>query len=351
MEASNGARVTGRERFVAAVEGRKTDRPPVWIMRQAGRYLPEYREVRSRHSFTEMYKRPDVATEVTLQPIRRFGMDAAILFSDILVIPEAMGLPLDFPEGGPVFSRTVRTKDDVAALKPVDPHASLGFVKEALVNLRRELGEKTALVGFAGAPYTLAAYMIEGKGSKTWENVKRAEYGDPALFETLLDKLTDAIGDYLVMQVEAGADAVQLFDSWGGNLTPAAYERFALPRAKRIFDRVRKAGGRSIHFVLGSSGWLELAASAGADVTGIDWHISMADAVRRLGPSARVQGNLDPLALFAPPDRIAEEARAIVAAGRGAAGHVFNVGHGVIPATPIAGVEALVAAIDATRKS
>lgn len=341
--------MTGRERFIRAVEGKPVDGPPIWMMRQAGRYLPEYRAIRANHTFTEMYKQPDVATEVTLQPIRRFGMDAAILFSDILVVPEAMGLPLDFPEGGPVFNRTVRSADDLRALRPVDPQKDLGFVREALVALRRELGDETALIGFAGAPYTLASYMIEGRGTKTFEHIRRMSYAAPELLEALLDRLTDAVIDYLVMQVEAGVDAVQVFDSWGGNLTPAAYERFALPCARRIVEAVRKAGGRSIHFVLGSGALIELSAAAGADVVGVDWHVSLDSAIDRIGPSHCVQGNLDPLALFAPEDEIARQAGDIIAAGRRARGHVFNVGHGVIPATPIPGVEALVAAVRAAR--
>lgn len=342
--------MTGRERFIAAVEGKPVDRPPIWLMRQAGRYLPEYRAIRSQHSFTEMYKRPEVAIEVTTQPIERYGMDAAILFSDILVVPEAMGLPLEFPEGGPRFARTVRTLEEVEALQPVDPHQQLSFVKEALVGLRRKLGDETALIGFAGAPYTLAAYMIEGRGSKSWEHAKRMEWGSPDVMEALLDRLTDAVADYLVMQVEAGADAVQLFDSWGGNLTPDQWERLELPRLQRIVQRVKAAGGRTIVFVLGSSGFLDRVARVGADVTGVDWHISMDDAVDRLGPEARVQGNLDPLSLFAPPERIAQEARRIVAAGRRARGHVFNIGHGLIPQTPLEGVGALVDAVRATAR-
>ena len=334
--------MTGRERFIATIEGRNEGAPPIWLMRQAGRYLPEYREVRSRHTFTEMYKSPDVAVEVTLQPIRRFGFDAAILFSDILVIPEAMGLPLDFPDGGPVFARTVRTAEDVHALRPVDPEKDLGFVQEALRILRKELAEETALVGFAGAPYTLASYAVEGRGSKTFEHVKTMEYREPERFQQLLDRLTDAVIDYLVMQVRAGCDAVQLFDSWGGNLTPPAFQQFALPCARRIFDAVRRAGGRSIYFVLGSAGMMELVAQSGADVIGIDWHISMPDAIRRVGTDRVVQGNLDPLALNAPPARIEAMARDLVIEGRAARGHIVNVGHGLIPSTPIEGVEALV---------
>ena len=334
--------MTGRQRFIAALEGRPVDRPPVWLMRQAGRYLPEYRAVRAHHSFTEMYKTPDVATEVTLQPVRRFGLDAAILFSDILVVPEAMGLPLDFPEGGPRFSRTVRTAAEVAALKVIEPERDLSFVREALVQLRRELAEETALVGFAGAPYTLACYAVEGEGTRHFEAIKRLEYREPEVLHALLDRLTDALIAYLVMQVKAGADAVQLFDSWGGNLTPEAFATFALPRARRIFDAVRQAGGRSIYFVLGSAGFLELVKQAGADVVGVDWHVSLSDAVVRLGPDTVVQGNLDPLALQAPPARLAAEVRRIAEAGRAARGHVFNVGHGLLPSTPLEGVEALV---------
>jgi uroporphyrinogen decarboxylase len=218
-------------------------------------------------------------------------------------------------------------------------------VKTALTQLRRELGDETALIGFAGAPYTLASYAIEGGGSKTFEETKRMEYRAPELLEALLDKLTVAVTDYLVMQVKAGVDAVQLFDSWGGNLTPDAYRRLALPRAKRIFDAVRAAGGRSIHFVLGSAGFLEMARAAGADAVGIDWHVTLGDAITRVGRDTVVQGNLDPLALQGPPAKIAAEVKRLVEAGRQARGHVFNVGHGLIPSTPLEGVEALVTAV------
>lgn len=347
---SRRSELNGRSRFIAAVEGKPVDRPPVWLMRQAGRYLPEYRAVRKDHTFTEMYKQPDVAIEVTLQPIRRFGFDAAIVFSDILVVPEAMGLPLDFPEGGPVFARTVRSRDEVEALSPVDPDGSLGFVRDSLVGLRKELGDETALIGFAGAPYTLATYMVEGRTSRSFEHIKTLEYRDPETLEALLDRLTDAVIDYLVMQVRAGVDAVQLFDSWGGNLTPDAFERFVLPRARRIFDAVRAAGGRTIHFVNGGSGLLERIATAGADVTAIDWHVNLDEAIARVGSDKVVQGNLDPLALQAPPAEVERRVREICEAGRKARGHVFNVGHGLIPSTPIAGVEALVKAVQESSR-
>jgi uroporphyrinogen decarboxylase len=310
-------------------------------MRQAGRYLPEYRELRARHSFTRLYREPELASEVTLQPIRRFGLDAAIVFSDILVLPEAMGIPLDFPEGGPVLGRTVRAREEVESLRRVEPEEDLAFVADALRLLRRELGDETALVGFSGAPYTLASYMIEGRGSHSFESARRMEYREPELLDALLDRLTDAIADYLVMQVRCGVDAVQLFDSWGGNLTPEGYARLAAPRAKRIVDAVHAAGGRIIHFVLGAAGFLEQLRGAGADVVGIDWHQPLGDAIRRLGPGQAVQGNLDPLALQAPAAQVRRTTRRIVEAGRSAAGHVFNVGHGLVPSTPIAGVEAV----------
>lgn len=343
--------MTGRSRFIAAVEGKPVDRPPLWIMRQAGRYLPEYRAIRSKNTFTEMYKNPDVATEVTLQPIRRFGMDAAIFFCDILVIPEAMGLPVDFPTGGPVFSRNVRSQEDVDGLKTVDPEKDLWFVKDTLTQLRQELGDETALIGFAGAPYTLATYAVEGQGSRAFEHIKTMEYRSPELLEQLLDKLTDALIDYLVMQVKCGVDAVQLFDSWGGNLTPEAYERFALPRAKKIFDAVREAGGRSIHFVNLGGGLLELYSQAGSDVVAVDWRSNLNQAIDRIGTDKVVQGNFDPLAFQAPKEEIHRLANEIISAGRRARGHIFNVGHGVIPSTPIAGVEALVEAVQASAKS
>jgi uroporphyrinogen decarboxylase len=343
--------MNGRQRFVAALEGRRVDRPPMWLMRQAGRYLPEYRAVRQGHTFREMYTTPEVAVEVTLQPIRRFGFDAAILFSDILVVPEAMGVALDFPEGGPVFGRQVRTAADVASLRAIDPTKELGFVRDAIVRLREELGEETALIGFAGAPYTLASYLVEGRGSKDFLETKRLEYREPELLEALLDKLADATAEYLVMQVKAGVDAVQLFDSWGGNLTPESWVKFALPRARRIFDAVRAAGGRSIHFVLGSGGFLERLKAAGSDAIGIDWHLELSDAIARLGADTVVQGNLDPISLQAPPAEVEKRVRKIVEQGRAAKGHVFNVGHGLVPSTPIEGVEALVRAVRAAGEA
>lgn len=333
--------MTGRERFIAAVEGKPVDRPPVWLMRQAGRYLPEYRALRERYTFSEMYRRPDLATEVTLQPIRRFGFDGAILFSDILVVPEAMGIPVDFPNGGPVLSKTVRTRADVDALIGSDPRESLGFVRDALVSLRKELGSETALLGFSGAPYTLACYAVDGTSEHDFIETKKLEWKDPAAFEALLDKLTDFIAEYLVMQVEAGADVVQLFDSWGGHMSPAQWRRYGLPRAKRIFDRVKAAGGRTIHFVLDSGPFLESVAEAGSDVVGIDWHVPFEDAVRRVGGTKTLQGNLEPYMLMGATDAVVENTRALVEAGRGARGHILNVGHGVTPHTRIECVQAL----------
>jgi uroporphyrinogen decarboxylase len=333
--------MTGRERFIAAVEGKPVDRPPVWLMRQAGRYLPEYRALRERFTFSEMYRKPELAIEVTLQPIRRFGFDGAILFSDILVVPEAMGIPVDFPNGGPVLSKPVRTRADVEALLKVDPREKLGFVRDALLGLRKELGNETALLGFSGAPYTLACYAIDGTSEHDFIETKKLEWKDPALFEALLDKLTDTVAEYLVMQVEAGADVVQLFDSWGGHLAPDEWRKYALPRAKRIFDRVKAAGGRTIHFVLDSGTFLESVAEAGSDVVGIDWHTPFPDAVRRVGQTHSLQGNLEPYMLVGSPENVVEKTRQLVQAGRNARGHILNVGHGVTPHTRIDCVEAL----------
>jgi len=340
--------VRGRERFIAALEGRPVDRPPVWLMRQAGRYLPEYRAVRAQHSFQEMYRRPELATEVTLQPIRRFGFDAAILFSDILVVPEAMGLPVEFPEGGPVFAHTVHTQADVEALHDLR-EGSLAFAIEAVAGLRRALGDETALVGFAGAPYTLAVYSIEG-GSDSFKEIKRLEYAEPRVLEALLDRLTDAVIFFLRRQIAAGADAVQLFDSWGGNLAPDGFERFVVPRMRRIFAAVREAGGRSIYFVNGGAGLLERSAACGSDAVSIDWHVTLGEAIERVGRDRIVQGNMDPLALFGPPAQVEARAAAIVEQGRRARGHVFNVGHGLVPGTPSEGVEALVRAVRAAER-
>ncbi len=321
------------------------ERPPVWMMRQAGRYLPEYRAIRKTRSFHEVMRTPELACEVTLQPVDLVGVDAAILFSDILVIPEAMGLGLEMESGvGPRFDRTVRSAADVAGLKPVDPTVDLGYVMDALRLIRRELDGRVPLIGFAGAPWTLASYMIEGQGTKDFRHAKRLLMADPAAMTALLDKLTDAVGDFLVAQIEAGAQVVQLFDSWADALAPAEFRRFALPTYHRIIERVKPTGVPLILFARGAMWALPELAQTGADVLGIDWHIEPAEARRLAGDGVGLQGNLDPAALYLPPDEIRRRTESMIA-GFGATGYIANLGHGIFQDTPVDSARAFVAAV------
>ena len=331
-------------RFLAACRRESVDRPPVWLMRQAGRYLPEYREVREKVGFLELCKTPDLACEVTCQPIRRFGFDAAILFSDILIPVEAMGMPVEFVEDrGPVLDPPIRQRADLDRLRVPDPEETMPFVPEAVRRIRRALPD-TPVIGFAGAPLTLAAYMVEGAGSKNFVELKRLLWSDPDAARRLLRLATDTVVLYLEAQVAAGAQAVQLFDTWAGILAPGDYDEFVLPYVAEIVARLRPRGVPFIYFVNGAAPLLERMRRTGADVVGIDWRLDLREARARLGPDVAVQGDLDPVALHAPPAVIAAKTRAIVAAG-GGAGHVFNLGHGILPDTPITGVEALLQAI------
>jgi uroporphyrinogen decarboxylase len=331
-------------RFLAACRREPVDRPPVWMMRQAGRYLPEYRAVREKVGFLELCKTPDLACEVTCQPIRRFGFDAAILFSDILIPVEAMGVPVAFVEDkGPVLSSPVRTRGDVDRLRVPDPEAEMAFVPEAVRRVRRALPE-TPLIGFSGAPVTLAAYMIEGGGSKNFVELKRFLWADAEAARRLLRVITDTVARYLEAQVAAGAQAVQLFDTWAGVLAPRDYDEVALPYVTEIVARLKQTGVPVIYFVNGAAPLLDRMRRTGADVLGLDWRVDLAAARAQLGPGVAVQGNLDPVALHAPPEVVAAQTRAVLAAG-GGAGHVFNLGHGILPDTPLAGVEAMLAAI------
>lgn len=340
--------MNARQRLNAALQCQPVDRPPVWLMRQAGRYLPEYRELRAKHTFLQMVHTPDIATEVTLQPVRRFDMDAAILFSDILTIPEAMGIKVDFPEGGPVLSSTVRSDADLRALLPVQVTESLGFVAQALRQLRVELPQH-ALLGFSGAPYTLACYMVEGKGSKSFERIKAMLYSAPQLFENLLEKLADVVIDYLQMQLDAGADAVQLFDTWAGELRAEDYLRAVLPSTRRIVQTIRARGGNILLFAKHPGHLLDGTLAADANGIGLDWRCNLADARERGGNHVALQGNLDPIELFAPHAHIRERVRAMYhAAGQGT-GYIANLGHGCIPSTPIDGVETFVDAVKNLR--
>ena len=315
-------------------------------MRQAGRYLPEYRALRARHGFLELCKTPALAAEVTLLPIRRFPVDAAILFADILLILEPMGVGLEFAQGdGPVIHRPVRTRDDVGRLVRVAPESALGFVFETIRAVRAELGGRVPLVGFAGAPFTLASYLIEGRGSRNYVHTKTLMYGDPEAWHALMQRLTEATVDYVRAQIAAGAEAMQLFDSWVGCLGPDDYRTYVLPHMRTALGAIAAAGVPVIHFGTGTGALLELMREAGGDVIGLDWRVDLGEAWRRLGPTVGVQGNLDPVALFAPPEEIRRQVARILERAAGRPGHVFNLGHGVLPDTPVAHVATVIDAV------
>lgn len=336
---------TSRQRFIAACKGENVDRPPVWIMRQAGRTLPEYRALRERIGFIETTKTPALAAEVTLQPVRRFPLDAAIIFSDILVVPEAMGLKVAY-EPKLALSPRVETAADVESLKCEGAAETLGYVPDAMKIVRTELGGDKAMLGFAGAPFTVASYMIEGGGSKSFSAIKRMMFREPQIFRALLAKIADVTAKYLAMQIEAGADAVQLFDSWAGELSPAEFEEFALPNVQTITEQLSRtcAGTPVIYYVNGVGNVLENAARSGAAILGIDWRIPLSDVRRRLGSNTVLQGNLDPGVLFAAPGEIRRRTNAMLAE-TGGIGHIANLGHGVAPDTPLEGIEAFINAV------
>jgi uroporphyrinogen decarboxylase len=322
-------------RFLQACLGHRVDRPPVWIMRQAGRYLPEYRAVREKVDFLALCKSPELLCEVTLQPLRRFELDAAILFSDIMVPLEGMGVEMDF-DPGPVLSEPVRSRAQVEALRVPEPQESVPYVLEGIRLLRRELGERAPLIGFAGAPYTLATYLAEGSGAKQFTWIGRLLAADEPTGMLLLEKLTETVASYVLAQIDAGAQAIQLFDSWAGNLSLDGWRRHSLPFVREILRRIE---GRvpTIYFARGCSAFLPELRDAGADVLGLDWQLPIGEARARLGAQP-VQGNLDPLALYGPEPLVRRETRAVLD-GAGGLGHVFNLGHGILPDTPIAAVE------------
>lgn len=331
-------------RFLRACRGLAVDRVPIWLMRQAGRYLPEYRAVRARTDFLGLCKTPELACEVTLQPIDMFGLDAAILFSDILLPLEAMGLPLVFNEDGPSLPEPVRDRAAIARLRVPDPEATMPFVGAAVRQIRAALAGRVPLIGFGGAPFTLAAYAVEGGGSTQWVRGRRLLYEAPASAHELLGKVARTVAASLIAQVDAGAEAIQVFDSWAGVLAPAEFEAFALRYAAEVIAAVKAhADVPVIYFVNGVAPVVDLVRHAGADVVGIDWRMDLGEARRRLG-AIPVQGNLDPVAMFAPPATIEAKASAILRAG-GGVGHIFNLGHGILPETPVDHVRALVAAV------
>ena len=319
-------------------------------MRQAGRYLPEYRALREKHDMLTMCRAPELAVEVTLQPLRRFDLDAAILFSDIMIPLRGMGVDFEIKESvGPVVANPVRNQRDAEMLRVIEPERDVPFVIEAVRLLRRELEGKVPLIGFAGAPFTLASYIVEGKPSRDLLRTKNLMYCDPAAWHTLMDKLAETVSAYLLAQIRAGAQAVQLFDSWVGALSPRDYREYVLPHSKRIFDALAQTGVPRIHFGTGTAMLLELMKEAGGDpstgsgqlVIGLDWRVPLDQAWNRLGDVA-IQGNLDPAVMLTTPDIVEKEARAILAQVDRRRGHIFNLGHGILPNTPIENVERLV---------
>jgi len=325
------------DRFLRALLREPVDRTPVWMMRQAGRYLPEYRATRAEAGdFMSLCMNPQLACEVTLQPLRRYPIDAAILFSDILTIPDAMGLGLYFETGeGPRFKKTVRTAAEIEKLEVVDTASQLSYVTDAVSLIRKELNGSIPLIGFSGSPWTLATYMIEGGSSKDFRKAKSLVYDQPELADLLLDKLADSVIDYLNAQIDAGAQAVQIFDSWGGALAHNAYERFSLKPMRKIVQSLkREADGRKVPVILFTKGggqWLEAMSDAGADCLGLDWTTDISKARERVGDKVALQGNMDPAVLNASESAIrAEVARILEAYGHGT-GHVFNLGHGITP--------------------
>jgi uroporphyrinogen decarboxylase len=336
--------------FLRACRRQPVERTPVWMMRQAGRYLPAYRAVRARASFLDLCHNPELACEVTLQPIDEFGFDAAILFSDILITLPAMGVDVAFPETGPKIAVPIRDHAAVEALHVPDPEAELPFVMEAVRKIKAALAGRVPLIGFAGAPLTMLTYAVEGGGSKDYAHTKAMLYGAPASAHALLDKLARTCASHLEAQVAAGADAVQLFDSWGGIVSPGDFREYPLRYARQVIELLRASpvvasrGVPIIYFVNGCAPYLDDYASSGADVLGVDWRVGIDEVRRRVGDGVALQGNLDPGALFASPGEIRARVADILARA-GATGHVFNLGHGVLPETDPEHVRAMVTAV------
>lgn len=319
--------------FSRACRGEPTDHTPVWLMRQAGRYLPQYQALKRDASFWDLCVKPELAARATLEAAEWLGTDAAIIFSDITVIGDAMGLRLVF-DPGPKFERAARTREDIAGLKVIDPDRDLGYVMEAVRLTRAKLAPEVSLIGFCGAPFTLAAYMMEGVPGRSWLETKRMVYGAPALAAELIDKVTDAVIAHAVAQAEAGCDVIQLFDSNAGELAADELERFAFEPARRAVSAIRAAGVPVIYFARNVAAHLERAAAVGADVLGLDWGVTVAGARTRLGAKPALQGNLDPAVLFTSRDEVDRRVREILAQAKGHPGFIFNLGHGVLPGTP-----------------
>lgn len=330
------------DRFLKACRKEPVDCTPIWMMRQAGRYLQEYRDIRSKYSFIEMCKTPELVVEVTLQPIRRFELDAAIIFADILLPLEYMGIDFEFTkDDGPQIKNPVRTKEDVRKMRTFVIEEHMDYLLTSIKLVRKELDGKVPLIGFSGAPFTLASYIIEGGGSKNYIHTKTMMYKEPDTWHLLMEKLVDMIIDYLNAQIRAGAQAVQVFDSWVGCLCPSDYKEFILPHQKRLFEGLDKSVP-NIHFAFGASHLLKLVKEAGGDVIGLDWRIDIDDAWGQLNYETAVQGNLDPTALYGSKDYIKKRVEDILKRAENRNGHIFNLGHGILPTVPVENAEYLV---------
>ncbi len=330
--------------FLRACKRQETERTPIWVMRQAGRYLPEYRAVRAKTDFLTMCKTPELAAEVTLQPIDLIGTDAAIIFSDILVIPEAMGMELEMIESrGPVFHNPIRDMAAAEKLKEIDPVTDLKYVMDAVSLTKKELDGRVPLIGFCGSPWTLLTYMVEGSGSKNYPKVKRMIYNNPKLAHFILGKLADTCAEYLSAKIEAGANAVQIFDTWGGILPPSDFKEFSLRYVKRIIANIKKKNDEPvIFFAKGVHHSLKKLAKTGADVLGMDWTMDLGKVRKRVGETCALQGNLDPTTLYADPVIIRKRAKQVLESYGKGSGHIFNLGHGILPDVPPENLKALV---------
>jgi uroporphyrinogen decarboxylase len=339
--------MSGEQRLLSALRGHPVDRTPVWFMRQAGRCLQEYRDLRKRYDILTLAKTPELSTQVTLMPVHRFGVDGAVMFADIMLPLEAMGVPFEIqPEVGPIVHHPIRSAADVARLRVVEGEEATPYVMEAIRLIRGELsGGQAGLIGFSGAPFTLACYMIEGRPSRDYARAKGMMYGDEATWHAFMEKVTDQVIRYLQAQVRAGAQAVQLFDSWVGILSPPDYARYSQPYSKRVFDALGQAGVPRIHFGTGAASLLELMSAAGPDAISVDWRVPLDEAWARVGHDKAIQGNLDPVLALAPWPRLEEGMRDVLRRAGGRPGHVFNLGHGVLPDTDPDQLARLVAAV------
>jgi len=334
------------DRFLKACRREQVDCTPVWLMRQAGRYMPEYMAIRKKYDFLTMCKTPELAAEVTLQPINRLGVDAAILFADILLPLEGMGIDLKFAKNeGPVISNPVRTIQDVEQIRILEAEEATPYVMEAIRLIRKELDGRVPLIGFSGAPFTVASYIIEGGGSKEYKNCKTLMWKAPEIWDALMDKISQVLLKYLKAQIKAGAQAVQMFDSWVGALSPDDYETYVMPYSRYVLDALKDEGVPVIHFANNASTMLESVVKAGGDVIGIDWRINIDAAWSRIGYDKAIQGNLDPFTLFAPPELIEEKVKRILEMAGNRPGHIFNLGHGINKETPVENAIALVEAV------